>query len=333
MVGIKKLSRDNRNISFMIPIKTQMNIDVLNKLAQGTFPSFLKCSYQSNKTHHILTFDASETIPLNSENVSAGINDIFFGFIDAVNECQSQALSLKNIRLETTLMCLQEERLKLILLPINTPAAESYKKTLRRFAKAIRPMAQDNTVKDFIRKIREANDESQARKILDGIAIKTEYTPEYSSEQSESETTFLSSFEEETSAETETTFLDVTKEDAHVLGETVLLCDTEAEPKMDQNVFLIRNKTGLQIPIHKPSFLIGNVGGGVDYQVEDNANISRCHASLIFEENKCYIIDHKSTNRSFVEGIAIPPCEKIELDNGALFTLGNENFQVFMEAR
>ncbi|MDR1029031.1 MAG: FHA domain-containing protein [Clostridiales Family XIII bacterium] len=170
-------------------------------------------------------------------------------------------------------------------------------------------------------------------------------TDEGTAPPSEAETTLLSSPTDEgtaSSSEAETSLpvpLSVPEAASSPAGacgvgrgcdETVPLDELERETPV--YAFLIRGRTGERIPIGRSFFTIGKAGDNVDFMVEGRTSVSRCHADIVFEGGACFIIDNDSTNRTFVEGVAIKPREKVEMENGALFTLGDENFQVFMEA-
>jgi len=94
--------------------------------------------------------------------------------------------------------------------------------------------------------------------------------------------------------------------------------------------FLIRQKNQQKIIISKPDFLIGKAKQGCDYRVEDNVAVSRNHARIYFKNNKYYISDLNSSNKTYVNNIVIQPEINIELNERDLIRLGNEEFTFYI---
>lgn len=90
--------------------------------------------------------------------------------------------------------------------------------------------------------------------------------------------------------------------------------------------FLIRTKTQEKIIINKPVFRIGKERSYVDYFIFDNNAVSRSHADFIIKNGACYIIDRNSTNRTYLNGVAIEPENEVLLNDGIKFRLANEEF-------
>lgn len=125
------------------------------------------------------------------------------------------------------------------------------------------------------------------------------------------------------------------KEDrGRMIGGTTVLGDTFGETVMsDPNEpdkpnypYLIREKNREKIPIDKPSFRIGKERKYSDYFVSDNNAVSRSHADIITREKRYYIIDRNSTNRTYIDGRAIPAEREIEIFPNTRIRLANENF-------
>lgn len=96
--------------------------------------------------------------------------------------------------------------------------------------------------------------------------------------------------------------------------------------------YLLRVKTNEIIKIGKSDFSIGKEKLRVDYHIEDNAGISKIHCSIIIHDKKCFIIDHNSTNHTYVNQIIVPPQTEINLVNGDIIRLANEEF-IFSEGK
>lgn len=95
--------------------------------------------------------------------------------------------------------------------------------------------------------------------------------------------------------------------------------------------YLIRKSTSEKIMLSKSPFRIGKTAEKNDYAVANNATVSRVHAEFIVKGNRCYIIDLKSTNRTFVNGTAITPEREVEIVNGTVILLANEEFVLRIE--
>lgn len=95
--------------------------------------------------------------------------------------------------------------------------------------------------------------------------------------------------------------------------------------------YIVREKTKERIKITKPSFKIGSKTAFVDYCISDNTTISRMHAEIVFKNNKYYIVDLNSTNKTFVDGRVIPSSKEIELFSGVRIRLSNECFSFYVK--
>ncbi|ALC89398.1 hypothetical protein AM500_06075 [Bacillus sp. FJAT-18017] len=110
-------------------------------------------------------------------------------------------------------------------------------------------------------------------------------------------------------------------------GTTVLGAELPSEPVYP---YLVREKTQEKIVLNKPSYRIGKEKSFCDYFVSDNNAISRSHADIITRENRYYIVDHNSTNKTYVDGRAIPVKEEIEIFSGTRLRLANEEFVFYL---
>ena len=92
------------------------------------------------------------------------------------------------------------------------------------------------------------------------------------------------------------------------------------------NAYLVRVETGERVLIDKNSFCVGKDAACNDYVVTGNPAVSRKHAEIIMERGRYYIFDLKSTNKTYVNGKAVPDAEKVELISEAKVRLANEEF-------
>lgn len=97
-----------------------------------------------------------------------------------------------------------------------------------------------------------------------------------------------------------------------------------------KRVYLIKKNNGEKIVINKPSFVIGK-GNGCDYVITGNSTISRKHAELRIEKGSVYIVDKKSTNKTYINGNVIQPEIMTKINNGDNIKAANEEFLLSIE--
>ncbi|MGE5678997.1 MAG: FHA domain-containing protein, partial [Pseudomonadota bacterium] len=116
-------------------------------------------------------------------------------------------------------------------------------------------------------------------------------------------------------------------EDEDPNGGTTVLDDDDGQPAFPH---IIREKTGEKIYLDKPSFRIGKEKQYCDYFVSDNNAISRSHADIVTRNNHYYILDNNSTNKTYVDGRAIPAKKEVEIFSGTKLKLANEEFTFYV---
>lgn len=113
-------------------------------------------------------------------------------------------------------------------------------------------------------------------------------------------------------------------------GGTVLLCENEPQlPKV--RFFIQRLQPEERVELTSFPFLVGTELGSVAYCVSGNAAVSRRHAEFIFEDEECFVVDQKSTNKTYINDCAIPPLIPQQLKDGDVIRLGNEKFRFIRE--
>lgn len=90
--------------------------------------------------------------------------------------------------------------------------------------------------------------------------------------------------------------------------------------------YITRCKTGEQMQIAADVFRIGKDPNNCEYCIRDNSAISRCHAVIKSENNKWFISDLNSTNKTYIYDRLIYPYVDVELLDGMSIKLANENF-------
>ncbi len=109
------------------------------------------------------------------------------------------------------------------------------------------------------------------------------------------------------------------------IGETTILLDTDTEPS--PLGYLVRLKNNERVSITSNYFSLGKDKTKVSYFISDNTAISRSHASIIVKDGKFYVVDHNSTNHTYVNGQLIPSNVEIEIINGMKLKFANEEFE------
>ena len=142
------------------------------------------------------------------------------------------------------------------------------------------------------------------------------------------ETTTLDAFKKDT----EQSQFDMPQQGQKGYGDTTVLNPSQLPGGMGYApamafASLIRRKTNERISINKPVFKIGKERSSVDYFVSDNSAVSRNHANIINRNNTYFIIDNNATNHTYVSGRMIPSNVEVELHDGEIIMLGNEEFQ------
>lgn len=112
-------------------------------------------------------------------------------------------------------------------------------------------------------------------------------------------------------------------------GGTTVLGAVDFRKKI--TAWLIREKTGEKIILDKNEFLIGKSKEYCDYAAEDNNAVSRRHAKIINRNDRFFIYDLKSTNKTYVNEKPITAEENYEIFAGNQLRLANENFTFNVE--
>ena len=114
---------------------------------------------------------------------------------------------------------------------------------------------------------------------------------------------------------------------------TDLFSDDEMTDLFDENnatsykfPTLIRTLTEEVIRINKPVFRIGKEENCVDYIVTNNIAISRSHADIISRSGKYFVFDLRSKNKSYINNRVLPAEHEVEIFNGDVLKLANEEF-------
>lgn len=105
-------------------------------------------------------------------------------------------------------------------------------------------------------------------------------------------------------------------------GETSVLGGGSAMGK----AILIRKKTGTNVPISSPDFIIGKENSRVNYCVNNNA-VSRQHAKITVNGGNYFITDMNSSNFTYINGRQIPANTPQPIHTGDVIKLADEEFE------
>lgn len=111
-------------------------------------------------------------------------------------------------------------------------------------------------------------------------------------------------------------------------GTTVLGYEEVEEPA---RAFLKRVDNDEKTLIAGTEFILGSDPNNCDYAIIGNKYISRKHAKIIVRDERYYIVDCKSTNKTYVDGKVIPAETEVELFDITQIRLANADFVFIIE--
>ncbi len=90
--------------------------------------------------------------------------------------------------------------------------------------------------------------------------------------------------------------------------------------------YIIRLRTGDEMAVVLDETLIGK-SPDADFCIPDNRAVSRHHASILMDGGEYYLVDHNSTNATYLNGMRLDPGDEYRLCHGDGFVLADEPFQ------
>ncbi len=94
--------------------------------------------------------------------------------------------------------------------------------------------------------------------------------------------------------------------------------------------YLVREKTGEQIPITKSEFRLGKNQMQTDFCIQGNPTISRLHAAILYRNRRFFIVDKNSANGTYVNKEQLRNGQEVPLSRGDSIRLSNEMFYFFV---
>lgn len=113
-------------------------------------------------------------------------------------------------------------------------------------------------------------------------------------------------------------------------SETEESVKSENEKETERIPFIVRSKTSQKIYITKDEFVIGSEKESVDYCIEDNPAVSRCHARIVKHENEYFVIDNDSRNHTYLNGVLVESGEENFVPHGAMLRFADEDYEFKM---
>ncbi len=118
-----------------------------------------------------------------------------------------------------------------------------------------------------------------------------------------------------------------------VLGQEQIEGTTVLSPEPSVSVAsILRKKTNEKKTIDSNNFYIGKDKSSCGYVFYDNNAVSQRHAHIITRDNRYFLVDNNSTNKTFIDSIAIEPDSEYELLNNSEFRIADEDFIFIIEA-
>lgn len=343
---IRRIQKNNETI-FLVPTKSEIDLDALNAVAFGEKSFLCKCLYQNAGHNHNLAYSIPDS---NLRSIKwqkikyADVCKLLEETIELIDYLKTEGMYLKNIWLKGNDIYIQNEQFKFIYLPLQQKddiSAEEFLKKLMRIVGSV-----DKEVTQLRKKFKELETYHLIKKYVATLKIEKDAVQDNSIpiNETEAETSLLNeSSRNFIESEDETTILS-----QHTTAfmpnefsecETTVLSDVTTSSEKQEfndgelnNLYLLRASTGEQIHINKTIYSIGKDVNQMDY-VLGNASVSRNHATIYSEGDKFYLVDNGSTNGSALEGVRIREGEKVELEDGYIISLGNEVFQVLLERK
>lgn len=127
-----------------------------------------------------------------------------------------------------------------------------------------------------------------------------------------------------------TGIVEATRQGTQTEGNTIPLALASEKAEAISTFFLLREKTGEKIPLNRSAFLVGRAAES-SYCITGNPAISHCHAMFTIEGSVCSVMDQRSKNGTFVNGVPIPANTAQVLRHGDSIRLADEEFQLLQE--
>ncbi len=107
-------------------------------------------------------------------------------------------------------------------------------------------------------------------------------------------------------------------------GTTVL---NPSMQRKNRTAYLYRISTHENIEIKSSMFRIGREATFVNYCISNNSAISGSHAYITLKDDKYFLIDTNSTNKTYVNNMMLQSNVETEINSGDKIRFANEEFE------
>lgn len=308
-----------------------INLNQSDWVAQKFTGGFLKLS---NSKWNKLEFKGPTGISL-YDRLKSPLSKYEFFFImkqivDVVQKIRKMGLSCNNLVLDLKYVFFNDltKELSFIYLPIATPHGNvSILSFVEQIIYSVKPEQNDTNYlaefNSFIKKYNEFDSEKVENYICGNMSkqvenVRTDDATELMSEDDDATEIFQDD--------------DVTEIFQDVDSTEIFQVDEEktniSAGMQAVNIYpmLIRATTEEIIRINKPVFRIGTEEECVDYMITNNGAVSRSHADIISRGERYFVFDLRSKNRSYINNRVLPAEYEVEIVDGDVLKLANEEF-------
>ena len=346
-------SFESKTLSIGIPLKANIDLDALNYIASGENEMLCRVAYSADSSRHNFEYIVDDSLPVSrcsNDFKRDNIINLIKSLVCLINTSQINNLNLCNFSFVQEHVFFRNGGYRYIYIPEDDGKNSNVKNDLVKFFSSFH--IKDQNIHNLIKNIKKAKtDGDVVRGIKQFVSEPSVINSDFSYGVCSNDNC-LSDFEDTDEGETTMLSFDEDSKRSNTVRITELYhnefseCETTpfftgnvnpvdnrrvtGQQGLSRTLYLIRNATGEKIAVNGSFFLIGKDPEQMDY-VLDNGVISRHHATITLENDVYYIMDNKSTNGTSIEGVFLQPYEKAELGDGAIVSLGNENFQIRIE--
>jgi hypothetical protein len=101
---------------------------------------------------------------------------------------------------------------------------------------------------------------------------------------------------------------------------------TSEIPNGCKEPYVVRRATGERKKVNSPRFVIGRSRQRANFCIENNPKIGNVHAVIIQKGKRFFLMDNESKNGTFVSGNRLSGGATVELYDGLIFQIYNEDF-------
>ena len=342
--GLKKTTISNR-----VELRDKVDAEGFRLVTSGLQPLLCPAVYQDENGRHILTFQTEELSNLgeSSDLPPEWVSSLLLAYCGVLRLALERELPLQNFRWDKRCICFSKKGFCFQYVPNgDVRGGGDLRALLIRQLKEL--PSRDPRIPELIRGLKRCASNEDCLRLLEDAAggpdlgqIPAEdgaYAPDpadapaWEQPESEAETTGLSPGFVPPRVNREgpsTAYIDNSFDESETTVLSALPKGVPVRPGSGPRrggLTLVRTSTGERVKVRGSYFLVGSDTHNMDYTVQ-NSSVSRHHATITCENDTYYIMDNKSTNGTLMEGVRIPPYEKVELTDGAILTLGSEVFQ------